>query len=369
MGMVFYGAGKWGRDALDIYLNLYKEKQDKEVLKGFADRVRSEDYCGYPMISVSEIRERGLQTVITVGNPHIATDIYHMLRQNGIKHIYWFVNIERKNDKNEKKDFLQEECIDCSNWGDSVLPRVEMHIADHCNLNCRGCTHYAPIFGKELPDFTSRIQDVKMLKEKVSHIVCFSILGGEPFLNPDIALYITEIRKILPDTYIQIVTNGLLIPQLHRELLECIVKNRVVVKISEYQPTHQMIDRIEKTLKEYKITYYVQRYEEKQKFIKPLSLAEKSSYPHKCISEGCVNIWNGKIAKCPTLLYLERFNHEFGQKLPDEGIMQLKDCPEGSELLDALSREVPLCKHCICYEMEWGQCGAKPKVEDFAADV
>lgn len=377
--MLFYGAGNCGKEALDKYLervpggdDIVQDTQEKcndalhgsEILKGFIDSKKTGNYCGYPIISVSEIQEKDTNIVITIKDRYSAGEVYNRLKRIGINHIYWY------NGEDSRKlngDFLQEECIDCSSWGECVLPKVEMHIADHCNLNCKGCTHFSPIFGKELPDFEARIRDVKLLKEKIPHILIFSILGGEPFLNPDVHLYMTEIRKILPDTYIRIVTNGLLIPQLKQEVFECIRKNEIVVQISEYKPTHKIIDRIEKKLKEYGITYYIQSCEDKQKFIKPLSLTDKSRYPQKCISEGCVNIWNGKIAKCPTLMYIDNFNKKFDKNLPNKGVMQLEDCPKGFELLDMLQKDVPLCRHCVCCEIEWEQCGINPTVTDFAS--
>jgi MoaA/NifB/PqqE/SkfB family radical SAM enzyme len=104
---------------------------------------------------------------------------------------------------------------------------VEMHISDACNLNCRGCAHFAPTFENKLPDIESRLNDVRRLKGKVSHIIRFYILGGEPFLNPQIDDYVREIRKILPTTELYIVTNGLLINKLKSETLQTIRDNNV----------------------------------------------------------------------------------------------------------------------------------------------
>lgn len=362
MNMIFYGAGNWGQDALNEF---FSKKNQREKFIGFADSHKDGIYCGHPIVTLQKINKENTAVVITVNNSLTVTEIYYQLKKCRIKHIYWFIN---KSISGEDGDFLRDECLDCRDWGEAVLPKVEMHIADHCNLNCKGCTHFSPIFNKTFPDLNSRIDDVKTLKKKVSHIALFSILGGEPFLNPDIGYYVEEIRKILPDTYIDIVTNGLLIPKLDKELLKCILNNRVVVSISEYEPTHRAIIQIEDRLKEYGVLYEIRKYEEKRKFIKPLSVSGKSKYPHKCISEGCVNIWNGKIARCPTLMYIDRFNEIFHQSLPNTGIMPLQDCPDQAELLELLKRDVPLCKHCVCYEVEWGQCGKHPALTDFATN-
>lgn len=360
MSMLFYGAGNWGKAALKIY---NRKEHHGDILEGFVDREKTGEFCGYSVYPVSEIEKKDIRIVITIADSLIVAEAYNTLKRAGFHDIYRFENRESR--CGETGDFIRDECTVC-NWGDCVLPKVEMHIMDSCNLNCKGCTHFSPLFEKKQPDFETVIRDVRMLKEKIPHIVIFSILGGEPFLNPQIDRYVAEIRKMLPDTYIQIVTNGLLIPRLSAGILECIRENKIVVQISEYKPTHQMIDRITDTLDQYGITYYIQPYQEKQKFVKPLSLSEASRYPHACISERCVNIWNGRITRCPTLMYIRQFNQVFEQSLPEEGALQLSDCPKGFDLLDALQKEVPLCRHCVLCETEWEQCGVHPSVTDFA---
>jgi len=248
MSMLFYGAGNWGKAALEAYSG---RECHGEVLEGFVDSKKTGMFYGYPVYSVSGISNKDVRVVITIADLLIVAEAYNILKRAGINEIYRFEG--KADSQGDCGDFIETECTRCD-WGDCVLPKVEMHIMDSCNLNCRGCTHFSPLFGKEKPDFAGRIRDVEALKEKIPHIVAFSILGGEPFLNPDIDRYITEIRKLLPDTYIQIVTNGLLIPQLGAGILECIRENEIAVQISEYRPTHQIIDRIRDTLDRYGIS-------------------------------------------------------------------------------------------------------------------
>lgn len=363
MEIIFYGAGKWGREALERYK---RRGSARGTLKGFADSKKTGDYCGYPIIPIAEADGQKVCVVITIQQPMIAGMVYNQLKRAGMERIYWFLNREEK--EGAQGDFLEEECRDLSDFGPCVLPKVEMHIADHCNLNCKGCTHFSPVFEKELPDFEERMHDVALLKEKMPHIMLFSILGGEPFLNPEIGRYAAAIRALLPDTQIQIVTNGLLIPQLDGEILNTIREQGVVIQISEYRPTYRIRGRIQEKLDEYGVMYQIQPYEAKQKFIRPLSLSAHSRHPHACISDQCVNIWNGKIARCPTLMYIDRFNAAFDKSLPNEGILSLEDCPKGTELLALLERDVPLCRHCVRFETEWESCGGRPDVADFAGD-
>lgn len=363
MNVLFYGAGLYGKLALDKY----RTKKNSEIdFKGFLDSNKSGIYMDFPILSLEKAKELDAAIVITIQDAYVVSEVFYMLQKNGLKNIYWYLHKEAYT--HNEINFLQDECFDCSALGDCILPQVEMHIANHCNLNCKGCTHFSPIFERNLPDFETRIADVKKLKEKFSGILKFSILGGEPFLNPDIAMYVQEIRNILPETYIQIVTNGLLLPKIDRHILNVIKENDVVISVSEYEPTHRMIEQIRCKLNECGVDYIIRPYEIKQSFNIPLSLMGKSQYPHCCISNGCVNIWDGKIARCPTLMYIDKFNEKFETELPDNGIMQLDDCPDGFELLDRLQQEVPLCKHCIRHDIKWGQCGKQVNLADFAVN-
>lgn len=360
MDMYFYGAGNIGLEALTKYESL-SDKENQFV--GFIDRNNQDNYKGYPVYVLEDISPKDEVIVITIGDHFIVRDVYLQLKKAGYKKIYWYINWEHTS---IAEDFLTATCISCGAWGDYVIPRVEMHVADHCNLNCKGCTHYAPIFDKNFPDLDDCINSIQILKRKSIHIMVLSLLGGEPFLNKELSSYIEKICEILPNTCIQIVSNGLLIPSLGNDILHCISEKNVIVRVSEYEPTTKIRNKIEDKLQEYNISYFIQPYDDKQKFNKPLSLSEKSVYSHECISNGCVNIWEGKIARCPSLMFVERFNKYFGVKLPKEGIIKLENCPSGKELLDALEREVPLCKHCVHNEMSWGQCKQNPKIDDFA---
>lgn len=363
MDVLIYGAGNKGKCVLDLIKNYYK--LDCEIF-GFIDKNKSGRYQEYPIYRVEEIE--GFQGIIIIAlfDFDNAKSVCLLLKKKGYENIFWF---QDKKKILMYENFFIEQCYNCKYWGDSILPQVEMHIIDSCNLNCRGCAHFSPIFPDIIPDIKSRLADVIKLKEKLSFILRFYILGGEPFLNPEISDYIQEIRKIMPETQLYIVTNGLLIEELSGDVLQCIKDNRVCVSISEYAPTHKKINNICWILDSYKILYEIREISYKEKFCLPLSLSDHSKYPRTCISNGCITIWNGKIARCPQLMYISYFNNYFNVKLPEDGVISLDNCIAGEELLEFLKKEIPLCKHCIKNEIEWSVCGKKANLEDFATFI
>ena len=108
------------------------------------------------------------------------------------------------------------------------------------------------------------------------------------------------------------------------------------------------------------------KYEKKQIFNRPISVNVHSKYKNLCISDGCIAVSDGKIARCPTLMFIYKFNEVFNENLPEEGIYFLDKVEDGEWLLSELKKEVPLCKHCVKNEMNWSLCGLERKFEDFA---
>ena len=355
---IFWGMGKYGQLAIEKYRELHLKEEN---ILGVYDSKKQGEYCGYPIIKIDESEYKQEILIITVDNSWLISEIYNKAKKLGYKNIFWFTGIKQ----GTRGDFLEDFCVDCSSWGELVLPQAEIHVVDFCNLNCKGCAHFSPIFEKKMPGTQSRIYDIEMLKSKITHIIKFYLLGGEPFLNPEIITYIEKSRQILPNTMIQIVTNGLLIPSLKPEVFDAIRENNIIISISEYEPTHTIIGKIEEILTKNNISYVIRPYDSKKKFIKPLSLSENSMYEKKCISDGCINIYNGMIARCPTLMYIDEFNKVFNTELPNQGIYSLSEV-SGEQILKFMQQKVQLCEHCIDNVIEWSRCERIPVIEDFA---
>ena len=358
MDTYIYGAGQNGEKIIELIQNEYRLELQ---VKGFIDRQKRGKLAGIPIFRMDEVEIRNARVIIAIGAYSDATDVFKILKEEECSEIWWFYGEK----KVFGKDFWIEQCISCKAWGTNMLNHVEMHIMDGCNLNCRGCAHFSPIFDKEIPDYEARICDVRRLSEKVGHIVEFHIMGGEPLLNPEIHRYVEEIKQILPDTQVCIVTNGLLIPRIGDEVLQKIQECGVRIIISEYKPTRKIMDAIQRRLEEFGIIYEIRSWSNRQKFNKPLALYVEKEESKLCISNGCVNIWNGKIARCPTLMYIEKFNEYFGTDLPSKGIMELNECPSGENLIRKLEEKVPLCDHCVKNEIEWSVCGKEIMLSDF----
>ena len=65
------------------------------------------------------------------------------------------------------------------------IPLIEYHLVNHCNLNCKGCAHFAPLAKPWFADINEFEKDLNQLSSKVI-IDKLTLFGGEPLLNNDI---------------------------------------------------------------------------------------------------------------------------------------------------------------------------------------
>ena len=116
-----------------------------------------------------------------------------------------------------------------------MINYIETHIVEHCNLKCRGCSHFsglaAPQF-KDLNEFTSEFEALSQLTN--ASIRTIRIMGGEPLLHPQVIDFCTTARKYFPNSELVLVSNGILLPQLSDEDIDILNNNHIALCISNY---------------------------------------------------------------------------------------------------------------------------------------
>jgi cyclic pyranopterin phosphate synthase len=93
---------------------------------------------------------------------------------------------------------------------------LEVHVVDHCNLDCVGCSHESPLMSRRIenPDRLSRALS-ELWKYYRAPLV--KLLGGEPLLHPNIDAII-RVVKARTGARLRLVTNGTLLKRLHHRL-------------------------------------------------------------------------------------------------------------------------------------------------------
>lgn len=253
----------------------------------------------------------------------------------------------------------------------AYIPYLESNIIDGCNLNCKGCTHFAGLFKQEeiypLENFR---RDVRRLSQ-ICDIQRFRLLGGEPLLLKNLDEYIKISRKYLPKTDLWIVTNGVLIPSISQKLLDVIRENNCSIHISTYAPTLRVADKIKEILTLNKIHFQLDE-NVQDKFYVFLTL-HAGNNPEKtrvvCWNDGCRFLRDGKIYKCPIDALKFRLAERFGLKnFPAATGVDIY-AQNFSLLLPMLDGNVEMCNWCAEQRrlIDW-QPSNNSRLEDWLAN-
>lgn len=142
----------------------------------------------------------------------------------------------------------------------SELDRLELHINDHCNLRCAGCSMLAGLVDKEVfCDYELTEKALIKLKKVYNRILRIDIFGGEPLLNPDLHRYCGLIRKLYPDSNIFIVTNGTLLLSMNEDLLYSIKSKYVFFSITYYPLMDDVVNKVLYFCNENNIRYEISK--------------------------------------------------------------------------------------------------------------
>ncbi|PKQ21426.1 MAG: hypothetical protein CVT65_18630, partial [Actinobacteria bacterium HGW-Actinobacteria-5] len=83
-----------------------------------------------------------------------------------------------------------------------VLYHFETHITDHCNLNCKGCSHFSSLCPSAFADIDEFSADMHRMANLFSAVRQIILLGGEPLLHPELIAFLRVAREAFPATRI-----------------------------------------------------------------------------------------------------------------------------------------------------------------------
>ena len=111
------------------------------------------------------------------------------------------------------------------------LPLVEFYISHSCNFNCSGCNRFNNYHFKG----QERWEDYKdMYKEWSKKLTMdhYTILGGEPFSNPDLIQWVIGLNELWPSVKrAELLTNGSYTHKFNDELYTAVLKTNTTISI------------------------------------------------------------------------------------------------------------------------------------------
>jgi len=250
-----------------------------------------------------------------------------------------------------------------------TLYHFDIHITDHCNLNCRGCGHFSNLCDPSFLDLDAFRSDMAAMAAKL-RVEQIYLLGGEPLLHPQVSEFIREARKHFPETRIYVVTNGSLVMRQDDEFWQALADTRTILMCDAY-PIGLPVDAVNSKGEEMGVV--IEWTDERGLFFKvPLDLTgsqDPSDSYRRCSGiNNCPMYKDGRLYPCAYTSYIEVFKERFGidglEATDTDSISVLEHCT--SELIEFITKPVPFCRNCDFdhFEVfEWGR--TERKIEEW----
>jgi organic radical activating enzyme len=231
----------------------------------------------------------------------------------------------------------------------------EVHLASHCNLNCKSCAHFSPLVKEEYTNINSYENDFRRISELTKGEVGeIYYTGGEPLLNPDIAEYMRISRTYFPNTNIYLITNGLILLEQEKMFWESCKKYDITLSPTKY-PINVDYEQIKSKAQGYgvKQAYWSGGGYSKTNFTQcslDCSGSQEAAYSFsQCWQANrCIFLQDGKLFTCVTIPNIKHFNKYFDKSLivSDKDYIDIYEAKNINEILEFLSKPIPFCRYC-----------------------
>jgi hypothetical protein len=234
-------------------------------------------------------------------------------------------------------------------WIKPFIFRLETHITDHCNLNCKSCNNFSSL--EPCSNFHSPEQydhDLARLRKLFGNVCILGLQGGEPLLDPPLTLEFARIaRKHFPYSDIRVHTNGLLIPKIDDAIFTGLRKLNITTQISVYLPTEKMMDEIKLRLDNFGCDYWMfgNRGEFAQ-YLTEFPFEDAAWNKEHCGSIGCHYLCDGKLYKCPETELVRNFDAKFGTHIHRSAGVDIHANNDAWEISRTLNHTSYLCSYC-----------------------
>lgn len=243
----------------------------------------------------------------------------------------------------------------------------EIHIVEHCNLNCKACNNFSCIAKPSFLDIEEFRKDLSRIREIFENRVeQIQLLGGEPLLHPNLEQFCEAAREIFPEntTRIRIVTNGTLLLKQPETLWSVCRNMNIEFNVTRY-PIKYDYEKALSFVKNKGIFIEYGQLTDKTMSIFPIDPAGKQDYKKSFAicerANTCISLKHGKLYPCTMIPNVYAFNEEFDEHIPitenDSIDIYSRDINEEKILL-RLTKPFPICAYCdpghIVNGIKWG---------------
>ncbi len=243
-------------------------------------------------------------------------------------------------------------------WGRPVLDAVELHVTDHCNMNCTGCSHFSPFSPKWFADIPSTLRDLKALRARFRRIRHVNLLGGEPLLHPRCGDLVAGVRSVCPDAVITVVTNGLALrpaqdgadgpSAVAAAFLSACRESRARVKWTLYPPMRAFRRQVQEMFRKAGVSLRIEEGDEFWARLVPEGNVDVRKAFRFCRRMMyCPYLRDGHLYTCAQAYHLKDVAAKAGFAAPPAGGMDVyDDALTGREMLRRLMSPCAACAYC-----------------------
>lgn len=306
MGVLIYGAGVYGTLAKKIL-----EKQGVHII-AFVDRkLKGKEIEGVYVISpdiVAEYNEHDFY----IATRNYYSEIKKYLYSQGCSYVkdlrkVYECDVTDLNLTHKEKDIwerrgLYNDIVEADNISGITIGHIEVTVTEKCNLRCKNCSNLMPYYSNpQNANMKKNIVAIHNLLANIEYLGEIRLLGGEPFLNPNLTEIISEFSHHEKVGSVTIYTNGTIIP--NKNVLECIKQNNVMLHISDYGIANEKRELLIQKCEENDIRYSRRVYDEWYDYgtvtDNQMSVNEIENMFRHCASAYCHTMINGQLFRCP----------------------------------------------------------------------
>lgn len=232
-----------------------------------------------------------------------------------------------------------------------ILKDVDLEITERCSMRCKDCSNLMQYYEKPKNyDPDDLIKWVKALLTVYDEIFELRLIGGEPFMYPDMEKVLSALIDIDRIRVITFYTNGTIVPS--DKLLDMMTTPKVGFCITDYGKLSKNLDRLIEKLDEKKIIYDVHDSGlwTRCSIIKKMdrTQAELKNLFEDCCAKNLYTILNGRLYRCPFMANAMNLN-----AIPDivEDYVDILSLEGKKDSRDEVSRFMdktcwPSCDYC-----------------------
>lgn len=322
------------------------------------------EYENIKVFSFQEVVEKYSNSMFIIASLRHRRQMYQQLRDAGIPETQIVTDLPGDIVGEELAKEQRQRLVPL----DSI--HIEVNINKDCNLNCKGCDHFAPVAYPDTLELDIFERDMKRLSEVMAgHIHRIILLGGEPLLNVQLLDYVRIARRYMPTTEVFIATNGTLLGRMGDEFWTALKESRTGLMVTKY-PVKLDYEVLKEKVEEKGVLWEYLGSSESGRTLWhfPLDLSggqdAMDSFIHCANANSCHTLERGRLYTCSIAPNVKAFNQYFGKNIPltDKDGIDIHRAKDAEEILKFLASPINFCRYCNVkertYDHQW-ECSKK----------